>query len=243
MTKNSGHKSIVGKIRKVNNILVVQVCVEGSRRFSVVTMTSRYSTPWDDSDVVFVIEDVEFHCHHTILKLNSPVFRTMFEGNFKENKSTPVPLPGKEILPFKLFLDLLYPIEVLPEAPQHVIGTILMYCNEYEVKSAIQHIDLMLEKLFRRKDYDYDDHVEFTMMRDLHLCDGGLKRAMVPVMDNVCQLDVHAFIEGEYERLSVETRLKLYVKLVHRLNSEGGKTPNREKLVKSLTKEFLNSIF
>ena len=217
---------------------------EGSRRFIVVNMTSRYSTPWDESDVVFIVEDVEFHCHHTILKMNSPVFRTMFEGNFKENKSTPVPLPGKDIKSFKLFLDLLYPIEVLPEAPQHVIVTVLRYCNEYEVKSAIQHIDLMLEKLFRRKDYDYDVHVEYTIMHDLSLCDDfGLKRAMVPVMDNVCQLDVHTFFETEYERLSVETSLKLYVKLVERLNSEGGKTPNREKLVKSLTKEFLDSTF
>ena len=46
-----------------------------------------YAKPWKDSDIILVLKDgsdesksEEFHCHSTILTLNSPVFESMFKG-------------------------------------------------------------------------------------------------------------------------------------------------------------------
>ena len=94
----------------------------------------RYQKPWDDSDVIFAVEGEEFHCHHVVLKLNSPIFRAMFNGNFKEEKGTPVQLPGKEKQSFQMFLDFMYPMPPGYEAStdREVLTRVLEYCEEYQ---------------------------------------------------------------------------------------------------------------
>lgn len=69
-----------------------------------------FQKAWEDSDIVFVVENEEYHCHYLILKLNSPVFRVMFTSpGFKEGKEKRVNLPGKDKRSFLLFLQLIYP--------------------------------------------------------------------------------------------------------------------------------------
>ena len=68
-----------------------------------------YSLQWKDNDVVIVVENEQFHIHSTMLKLNSPVFATMFKHNtFVEGQLKTTPLPGKRKKYFTVFLDLLY---------------------------------------------------------------------------------------------------------------------------------------
>lgn len=74
------------------------------------TPDHRYAEVWDDSDIILLIENEEFHCHYAILRFNSPVFRAMFKGDFKEGAEKSVKLPGKEKEGFMTFLDLMYPI-------------------------------------------------------------------------------------------------------------------------------------
>ena len=101
-------------------------------------MATKYYSQWDDSDIVFLVEKQEFHCHYCVLKMNSPVFRAMFKGDFKEAKGTPTPLPGKTKTAFKMFLDLMYPLEDdLTNAEETVYYEVLEYCKEYQVKMTL----------------------------------------------------------------------------------------------------------
>lgn len=62
-----------------------------------------FSEPWEDSDLVLVVEDKKFHVHRLILSIHSPVFKVMLNSQFKEATSREIPLPGKkadEILDF-----------------------------------------------------------------------------------------------------------------------------------------------
>ena len=68
-----------------------------------------FASPWNDSDLVLVVEDRELHVHRLILTLLSPVFKAMLDGNFREARKNKITLEGKELESMVLFLKLLYP--------------------------------------------------------------------------------------------------------------------------------------
>ena len=72
-----------------------------------------FSEPWKDSDVVLVVEDKKFHVHRCILSLQSPVFKAMFSGNFKDSKQDKIELKDDKYQAMLLFLQLLYPPNML----------------------------------------------------------------------------------------------------------------------------------
>ena len=51
-----------------------------------------FSEPWDNSDVVLVVEGKEFHAHRCILSLQSPDFKAMFNGKFKDSSQKKIEL-------------------------------------------------------------------------------------------------------------------------------------------------------
>jgi hypothetical protein len=55
------------------------------------------------------VEGKTLYVHKTILGYQSPVFRQMFSGNFKESTAEEVPLPGKKLKAFVKFLHQIYP--------------------------------------------------------------------------------------------------------------------------------------
>ena len=62
-----------------------------------------FSQPWENSDLVLVVEEQKFHVHRLIMSLNSPVFKAMFKSEFKEATSDEITLPEKnanEVLDF-----------------------------------------------------------------------------------------------------------------------------------------------
>lgn len=67
-----------------------------------------FSEPWEDSDVILVVEDERFHVHRLILSMNSPVFKAMFKSEFKEASSDEIPLPGKKANEMLDFLMKIY---------------------------------------------------------------------------------------------------------------------------------------
>ena len=74
--------------------------------------TKIFSKPWSESDVVLVVEDNEFHVHRYILSLQSPVFKAMFNGNFKDSKQDKIELKDDYEAMLR-FLKLLYPTNML----------------------------------------------------------------------------------------------------------------------------------
>ena len=68
-----------------------------------------FSEPWDDSDVVLVVEHKEFHVHRWMLSFQSPVFKAMFDGRFKDSTQEKIKLKGDRYEAMSVFLKLLYP--------------------------------------------------------------------------------------------------------------------------------------
>ena len=75
---------------------------------STVEETHPFSEPWEDSDLVLVVEDEKFHVHRQILSIHSPVFKAMLGTKFKETTAKEIPLPGKKANEVSDFLRQLY---------------------------------------------------------------------------------------------------------------------------------------
>ena len=69
-----------------------------------------FSEPWDDSDLILVVEKKKFHVHRQIMSIHSPVFKAMLKtvGCKEATTATEIPLPGKKADEFLDFLKLLY---------------------------------------------------------------------------------------------------------------------------------------
>lgn len=103
-------------------------------------ITHCFSEPWEDSDVILVVEDEKFHVHRLILSMNSPVFKAMFKSAFKEASSNEIPLPEKKANEMLDFLMKIYgpqyikkEVEITMENVEHL----LQLSDEYQVTEHI----------------------------------------------------------------------------------------------------------
>ena len=68
----------------------------------------QFTEPWDYSDLILVVENEKFHVHRALLSMNSPVFKAMFQSQFKEATSSEIPLPEKKANEVLDFLKQIY---------------------------------------------------------------------------------------------------------------------------------------
>jgi hypothetical protein len=69
----------------------------------------KFSRPWEDSDLVLIVENQRLHVHSFILKMASPVFKAMLSSDFKEKDANKLTLPEKNSKEFIDVLRLIYP--------------------------------------------------------------------------------------------------------------------------------------
>ena len=100
-------------------------------------MKHRFSEPWEDSDLILVVEDEKFHVHRLIMSMNSPVFKAMFKSQFKEATANEIPLPEKKANEILDILKRVYskqfieePVEITVENVEHL----LKLSDEYQIK-------------------------------------------------------------------------------------------------------------
>ena len=100
-------------------------------------MKHRFSEPWEDSDLILLVEDEKFHVHRLIMSMNSPVFKAMFKSQFKEATANEIPLPGKKANEILDLLKRVYskqfieePVEIIEENVEHL----LKLSDEYQIK-------------------------------------------------------------------------------------------------------------
>ena len=77
-----------------------------------------FSEPWEDSDVILVVENEKFHVHRLILSMNSPIFKTMFKSGFKESTANEIHLPEKKAIGVLDFLKIIYGHQYIEEQVQ-----------------------------------------------------------------------------------------------------------------------------
>lgn len=96
----------------------------------------RFSEPWEESDLILVVESEKFHVHRLILRMNSPVFKAMLTSQLKEATSKEIPLPEKKTSEVLDFLKHIYyqhvqdPVEITLGNVEHL----LKLSDEYQVK-------------------------------------------------------------------------------------------------------------
>merc|ERR1712142_1320142 len=100
----------------------------------------------------------------------------MFSGNFQEGRpNTIVDLPGKEKVAFRLFLQLMYPLEngKYPKCLRETLTKVLVYAEEYLVPSVTQHVDniLYFQHYLGKNPYASSKNIFSHLLRDLKMCD------------------------------------------------------------------------
>uniref|UniRef100_A0A915J0B6 BTB domain-containing protein n=1 Tax=Romanomermis culicivorax TaxID=13658 RepID=A0A915J0B6_ROMCU len=107
----------------------------------------------DSSDDEISQEKVKIWVSKELLAVVSPVFYTMFYGDFRESHQTkakePIYLPGKNSQEFLEFLDCLFPYLTQIDINETNIVTVLRLSDEYQVKYLMDKCDQYLEKAVR----------------------------------------------------------------------------------------------
>ena len=101
-----------------------------------------FASPWNDSDMVLVVEDQELHVHKSFLTVLSPVFKAMLDGHFKESSEDKINLEGKNLKSMVLFLQVLYPSSMFEKskAPLNDEGrlSVMALAEEYQCVNLIK---------------------------------------------------------------------------------------------------------
>ena len=101
-----------------------------------------FSSPWNDSDMVLVVEDHELHVHKWILTSQSPVFKAMFDGHFREAGEDKITLKEKDFQSMVQFMKLLYPSSMFrsDKSPlnEESLLSIMVLADEYQCVNLIQ---------------------------------------------------------------------------------------------------------
>ena len=103
---------------------------------------SDFSQPWELSDIILEVEDVQFHVHKTILALWSSMFSTMFQSNC-------IPLPGKSAEEFRVLLEVIYP-NFQRKIKLESCTFLLEYVREYMMETLTEKCKTYLEEKFNK---------------------------------------------------------------------------------------------
>ncbi|XP_020600660.1 kelch-like protein 30 [Orbicella faveolata] len=114
---------------------------------AVQELEQEFSKPWEQSDVVLLVEGQQFHVHRVILAMSSPVFSRMFSSDFKEKEADEIPLPEKKAAEIREMLMVIYPrfckpvnatnlYFLLPLAREYQITVLSQKCEDYLLRVA-----------------------------------------------------------------------------------------------------------
>lgn len=126
----------------------------------------KFSKPWEQSDVVLLVEGQQFHVHRVILAMCSPVFSRMFSSDFKEKDADEIPLPEKKAAEIREMLMVIYPRFckavndtnlhfLLPLAREYQMTVLTQKCEDYLLLVAEKKHEIgpLLETLIIAQNY------------------------------------------------------------------------------------------
>ena len=92
------------------------------------------------SDVTFLIEGKEFYAHKIALTAHSEVFKSMFQGDYKEKDAVSIPIPNIRWPVFKAMMECMYvgsvevttdiAQELLEVADQYMVDSLKKLCED-----------------------------------------------------------------------------------------------------------------
>ena len=94
-----------------------------------VLLGDKYINDKNLSDVTFVVEGKNFYAHRIALLESSDVFKSMFDGNYKEKQASSIPIPNIRWPVFEAMMHCIYTgsVEVKPELAQELLGAADQY--------------------------------------------------------------------------------------------------------------------
>ncbi|PFX33782.1 Kelch-like protein 22 [Stylophora pistillata] len=168
-----------------------------------------FSEPWEDSDVILVVEDEMFHVHRLILSMNSPVFKTTFISAFKEPSSNEISLPGKKADKVLDFLKQLH-VEKREEITMNNVEHLFKLSDEYRVKGIFNQCVKFLET---------EPKSERSVMKILKLADlYKVENVRQDCFNTIKEMRLQSILENyEDEGLNKETVIKMLSRRIQRL--------------------------
>lgn len=84
------------------------------------------------ADVTFIVEGKEFPAHRIALLASSEIFKSMFDGNYKEKEAESIPIPNIRWPVFNAMMTCIYTgtVDVLPELAQELLEASDQYMLE-----------------------------------------------------------------------------------------------------------------
>lgn len=145
-------------------------------------MANNFTIPFDESDIVFIVENKKIYAIKGCLCLCSPVFKAMFQGQFKETHIQEIGLPDKKNIHFLAFIKAIHlPCE---DIKLENAKEIIQLAEEYQINVMKKKAELILLKKAEILDYP------FAMMYNLEL----LKREILNRCENKSISEINKMI-------------------------------------------------
>jgi hypothetical protein len=173
-----------------------------------------------------VVEEEEFHLHHSMLMFTSPVLYAMFSQDFKEGIDKRAQLPGKNKEVFLFFLNCIYPLQELPaedEYDNRLLSEVLEYSKEYIADSVVLVVDQLLAVKvgsLKPDNSNFKECMEILLVADTYDLQ-QTRRLCVLFMSWLKRpdwsTDVYQYEQSVTEKLSVQTQYDLLAGEVRKL--------------------------
>ena len=146
-----------------------------------------FSKPWEQSDVILLVEGQQIHVHRVILAMSSPVFSKMFSAEFKEKYAEEIPLPEKIAEEIREMLSVIYPTSwkpvqesncyfLLALAQEYQMSKLTQMCEDFLLKAVDKKEGAaILETIVVAQRYNLDKVINSCIQKTQHLSLRGLK--------------------------------------------------------------------
>ena len=220
-----------------------------------------FSQPWEQSDLVLLVEGKPLHVHRLILSMSSPVFSRMLRGDFKEKTARSIPLPGKKYDQVREMLLAIYPT-ALKSITEHNCDFLLILAHEYQMTHLIKKCEsYLLENVTGEKRFDVLNLLVVAQKFDLkRLLDECIKKTESLSLEELKRQQTYKEIEPLYQLKMTElqmdkvrkenARLKTLAReacrdwesIVHILANHASRTNDRRLTLPRLTEEKLQVV-
>lgn len=130
-------------------------------------------------DFTLVVENHKIHVSKAVLCIASPVFRTMFESDFKEKDQKEVELHGKKYDDVIEFLCCLYP-DRQSSVTENTVYEVLPLASEYQVRLLEDRCDDALIEIVKKKhSADINELFRHIQLAELYGLEGLRRRSIL----------------------------------------------------------------
>ena len=207
-----------------------------------------FSEPWEQSDVVLLVEGQKIHVHRLMLSMCSPVFSRMFSAEFKEKDAEEIPLPGKKAAEIREMLLVSYPSFckrvtdnnldfLLPLAREYQMTALTQKCEDYLLwgKEKKNEISSIMETLIVAQNFSLERLKTDCIKKTQNLSTEDLKSH--ELYDQLEPLSQRRMVE--LQMANMEKKLSQAKAKLEKSNAEISKLQGKIKEMKQLAFEGL----